>query len=61
MSLIRVSKEKGGVYADPLVGWGNYIAGELETIEIDGHHDSFIESQDFLKSFKNVISIKKIS
>lgn len=61
VSLIRVNKEKGGVYADPLLGWGNYIAGELETIEIDGHHDSFIESQDFLKSFKNVISIKKIS
>ena len=61
VALIRVSKEKGGVYADPLLGWGNYIAGELETIEIDGHHESFIESQAFLTSFKNVISIKKIS
>lgn len=61
VSLIRVHKERGGVYIDPLLGWGNYISGNLETIEIDGHHESFIESQEFLKTFKNVISIKKIS
>lgn len=52
VTLIRVKQSAGGVYQDPYLGWQSVIKGELRVFEIDGHHESFIETPHFLNTLK---------
>lgn len=47
VSLIRSLQSPNGIYKDPKLGWGSTIKGEVNTIEIEGSHEDFLESPSF--------------
>ena len=53
--LIRAPRKASGYYADPFLGWRNTINGKIETIEIEGEHQNFIESPELGHALKNVL------
>lgn len=56
ITLIRAPRTAKGWYADPYLGWRKVINGKIETIEINGDHDNFIESPEMSDAFKKVIT-----
>jgi amino acid adenylation domain-containing protein len=54
ITLIRVSSKEGGIYSDPTLGWKNTISGSIETIEIEGDHAYFLESEEFSRAFASL-------
>jgi amino acid adenylation domain-containing protein len=54
ITLIRVKTDEGGVYSDPSLGWDSSISGKVESIEINGDHANFLESEDFSAAFASL-------
>lgn len=55
ITLIRAPRTAKGWYADPYLGWRKVINGKIETIEIQGNHQNFIESPEMSEAFKKII------
>lgn len=55
ITLIRAPRAQEGQYADPYLGWRSVINGKIDTIEIDGVHENFIESPSMYHAFKMVM------
>ena len=56
LELIRAKSAKQGLYSYKYLGWEKYIKGKIETYEISGKHDDFLESDDFKACFKRVLN-----
>ncbi len=54
--LIRAPMQPRGFYADPYLGWRKCIEGKIEVIEVEGEHESFIESPSLAAAFQKVLS-----
>lgn len=52
ITLIRAPQQKMGIYADPKLGWGKSIKGEIHTYYVEGDHHNIVESQETLRIFK---------
>nr|BDT28976.1 non-ribosomal peptide synthetase [Bacteriovorax sp. HI3] len=55
ITLIRAPKAHQGWYADPYLGWRSVINGKIDTIEIEGAHENFIESPSMSHALKMVM------
>ncbi|MBA2405237.1 MAG: hypothetical protein H0V66_10740, partial [Bdellovibrionales bacterium] len=55
VELIRAKRTATGWYSDPLMGWGKTVLGKIHTIEIEGNHNSFIESHDLGRNLKSLL------
>lgn len=53
--LIRAKIAEHGWYSDPHLGWSSTIQGEVKTIEINGNHDTFIESPELIEALSKVV------
>jgi amino acid adenylation domain-containing protein len=53
--IIRAKMKPSGWYSDPLMGWSGTIAGKIETYEIEGNHNDFIESPELCKVFAKLL------
>lgn len=54
--LIRAPLQPKGFYADPYLGWRKCIEGNIEIIEVEGQHESFIESPSLAAAFQKVLT-----
>lgn len=53
--LIRAKVVKNSWYSDPNLGWNGLTSGQIVTYEINGKHDSFIESPEFKSVLKKIL------
>jgi amino acid adenylation domain-containing protein len=42
ISIFRATKQPVGAKNDPTLGWGKYVSGEIEVIDIEGSHNSMM-------------------
>jgi pimeloyl-ACP methyl ester carboxylesterase len=55
LHIIRAKMKSAGWYSDPLMGWSETIIGKIETYEIEGNHNDFIESPELCKVFAKLL------
>jgi thioesterase domain-containing protein len=55
LHIIRAKMKSSGWYSDPLMGWSGTITGKIETYEIEGNHNDFIESPELCKVFAKLL------
>lgn len=55
LHLIRAKLKPRGWYSDPFMGWRNAIEGKITTIEINGNHNSFMESPELGEALMKVL------
>jgi thioesterase domain-containing protein len=55
LHIIRAKLKPAGWYSDPLMGWSGTITGKIETYEIEGNHNDFIESPELCKVFAKLL------
>lgn len=53
--LIRSKMREKGWYSDPYLGWKKAIKGQIETHEIEGHHNEFIEAPEMIGVLKEIL------
>ena len=53
--LIRAQIVQNSWYSDPSLGWNGLTSGRIVTYEINGKHESFIESAEFKAILKKIL------
>ncbi len=59
-TLIRAPIQMNGCYADPNLGWTDYITGSLDIHYVEGTHTNIVESKESIDIFSEILNNKEI-